>query len=93
MGYKIVALNWRTAYCEIDIIARRRRRIYFVEVKSRRNVRFGSGLDYITAAKRRQMRRAAEAWVVSNSWGGDYQLAAAALDDGLLTFMPLMEDD
>ena len=32
-GYKILDRNWKTTVCEIDIIAKKSRIIYFVEVK------------------------------------------------------------
>ena len=34
-GYRIVARRWRTPFGEIDIVARRRRALVFVEVKAR----------------------------------------------------------
>jgi uncharacterized protein (TIGR00252 family) len=74
--YAIVAQNWRTRYCEIDIVARRHHTVYFVEVKYRRSGRQGQGLDYITATKLQRMQFAAQLWVVKNCWAGDYNLAA-----------------
>lgn len=75
-GYKIVALNWKTKYCEIDIIAQKKKRIYFIEVKYRQNDLQGSGLDYITDKKLKRMRFAAEIWVLENNWKNDYTLGA-----------------
>ena len=34
-GYRIVARRWKTPFGEIDIVARRRRALVFVEVKAR----------------------------------------------------------
>jgi len=62
-GLKIIERNWRTRWCEIDIIAQRKSDIYFVEVKYRQNPAFGGGLDYITPRKVAQMRYAAEFWL------------------------------
>ncbi len=76
LGFKILEQNWRTRFCEIDIVAQRNGTIYFVEVKYRINNMQGSGLDYITPQKLRQMRYAAEFWVSKHSWDGDYNLAA-----------------
>jgi ribonuclease HII len=45
-GYRIVERNWKTARCEIDIIAERRNVTYFVEVKYRSSGREGTGLSY-----------------------------------------------
>lgn len=75
-GYKILGKNWRTRWCEIDIVAQKDGVVSFVEVKYRRTARQGSGVEYITAAKTRQMGFAAEFWVAENRYGGDYQLAA-----------------
>ena len=59
-GHEIVARNWRTRYCEIDIVSVKGKALYFTEVKYRKNDDFGDGLAAITAKKQRQMRFAAE---------------------------------
>lgn len=59
-SYTIVERNWRTKWCEIDIIARQDDTLYFVEVKHRRHSDAGDGLAAITPRKLRQMRFAAE---------------------------------
>lgn len=76
-GYSIIECNWRTKWCEIDIIARKNSTVYFVEVKYRSNSWAGTGLDYITPAKLRQMARAAEGWTQQHNWAGDLSLCAA----------------
>lgn len=75
-GWEIVEQNWKTEWCEIDIIAKHQSRIYFVEVKYRMSNSQGTGLDYITNKKLHQMARAAEGWTQIHRWAGDYQLAA-----------------
>lgn len=75
-GYAIVAQNWRTRWCEIDVIAQKGKVVYFCEVKYRRTNNQGSGLEYITPKKFQQMQFAAEAWVHLTRWTGEYQLAA-----------------
>lgn len=75
-GYEVIELNWRTRVCEIDIIAKKLKVIYFVEVKSRSSAAYGSGLDYITPKKLEQMRFAARMWVSENKYQGDYELSA-----------------
>ena len=93
-GYKVVATNWHTRYCEIDIIARRKKIIYFIEVKYRHNTMQGAGLDYVTPTKLRQMRFAAEMWVSENGWAHDYNLGAIELsgsDFEVSQFLPVLE--
>lgn len=76
LGYKILDQNWRTRWCEIDIVTKKDRIVSFVEVKYRKSDEFGGGLQYITPAKQKQMAFAAQFWVSSNNWDGDYNLAA-----------------
>ncbi len=75
-GYRIIRRNWRQRDCEIDIIAYKQRVMYFVEVKYRMTDIAGSGLDYITGQKLRQMAYAANRWVAAYAWRGEYLLAA-----------------
>lgn len=75
-GYKILDINWRTKYCEVDIVAEKSKRLYFTEVKYRQSVNYGTGFEYITPKKLNQMKFAAEMWVTRHGWEGDYQLAA-----------------
>ena len=86
-GFKIHELNWKTKYCEIDIVAQKDGSVYFVEVKYRRNDKQGYGLDYITPKKLQQMRFAAEMWVSNHDWVGEYQLAAIGIDGEDITFL------
>lgn len=77
LGHRIQDRNWRTRWCEIDIVTVRKETVYFVEVKYRQSNAFGSGLEYITPKKLAQMRFAAEFWMASNSYGAQgYRLAA-----------------
>ncbi len=78
-GFKILDRNWKTKQCEIDIIAKKNRCVYFVEVKYRFSSRQGEGFEYITPAKLRQMSFAAEYWIAQNKWEGEYCLSAASV--------------
>lgn len=75
-GFKILEMNWRRPYSEVDIIAQKSGVTYFVEVKYRKNDNQGSGFDYINTAKLQRMRRGAESWVTETKYTGEYQLAA-----------------
>ncbi len=59
-GHKIMERNWRTKWCEIDIVSLKDNTIYFTEVKHRRNQNLGGGVAAITSKKLKQMRFAAE---------------------------------
>lgn len=75
--YKILDTNWKTKWCEIDIVASKDKTIHFVEVKYRSSSFQGSGFDYINSKKLTQMARAADSWVAINHWDGEYVLSAA----------------
>lgn len=65
-GFEIIERNWKTKYCEIDIIAKKANSQYFIEVKYRRNDLHGGGLAAITTKKLRQMRFAVELYLNSH---------------------------
>lgn len=62
-GHEIIERNWRTRWCEIDIVSIKRKTMYFTEVKHRRNDKSGDGIAAITPAKQRQMTLAARMYV------------------------------
>jgi len=64
-GLDIVARNYRTRRGEIDLIARDRDALVFVEVRQRRSSAFGGAAASITAAKRRRLVAAAQAYIAS----------------------------
>lgn len=90
-GYKILQQNWRTRYCEIDIVASRAGTVHFVEVKYRSTDQQGSGLDYITAQKLRQMNFAAQLWMQNHQWQGGVVLSALAVSGPNFTVTEFIE--
>jgi putative endonuclease len=59
-GMKILGRNVRTPVGELDIVARHRRLLVFVEVKTRRGVSHGYPQEAVGATKQRQILRAAQ---------------------------------
>ena len=55
IGYKIVEQNYRTPLGEIDIIAKEKKTIVFVEVKSRQSIRYGNPKWAVTPKKQRKI--------------------------------------
>ena len=82
-SHEIIARNWRTRYCEIDIVSMKEDVLYFTEVKYRKNDDFGDGLAAITAKKQRQMRFAAELFIAKNPQyeGRDMRMLAVAVGE------------
>lgn len=82
-GHTIIERNWRTKYCEIDIISQRGNTLYFTEVKHRANDKAGDGLAAITPKKLRQMTFAATMYAQNKHIrDADLQLMAIATTGG-----------
>jgi putative endonuclease len=64
-GYKILELNYKNKFGEIDIIARDKGVICFVEVKARHSLRQGAPQEAVTLAKQRQISRVAVSYLKS----------------------------
>jgi ribonuclease HII len=65
-GHTVLERNWKTRYCEIDIVSQKDDTVYFTEVKYRRNALQGGGLGAITPQKLKQMKFAAEFYTTVN---------------------------
>ena len=62
-GYRILAQNYRARQGEIDLIARDGEFIVFVEVKTRRSLKFGLPQAAVTLRKQRQISKVALAYL------------------------------
>ncbi len=78
-GHEIIDRNWKTKYCEIDIVSFKNGTINFTEVKYRKTSFQGDGLAAITSKKLAQMRYAAKFYIQANKVTADVQLAAMSL--------------
>lgn len=76
-GYKIIDQNWKTKFCEIDIIASKGECVFFVEVKYRATGDQGGGFEAINSQKIHKMQLGSIAWVNANNWPGEYTLSVA----------------
>jgi len=63
-GYRIVARRWRSPVGEVDIIARRRQVLIFVEVKAR--ARLDDAAESVTERQQRRIAAAAAAWLAEH---------------------------
>lgn len=60
-GYRIVTLRYRTRQGEIDIVARKKTLVIFVEVKAR--IREGDAVDAVGFETQRRIRAASDIWI------------------------------
>lgn len=70
-GYKILARNYKTKIGELDIIAKDKGCIVFVEVKTRKSDYFGLPREAVTYTKQRKIRMVATQYLKTH--GGIYQ--------------------
>ena len=72
-GYRILKSRYitgkNTNRAEIDIIARHKNTIVFVEVKARKDT--ATGWDAITPKQSMRLRRAAETYLINKHWKGN----------------------
>jgi len=75
-GFKLLEKNYRFLRCEIDLIFldKKNNMIIFVEVKTRRNKKFGEPEESITHFKQRNMMKAAQGFVLNNKKYENYSL-------------------
>ena len=71
-GYRILARRFRTPYGEIDIVARRRHLVAFVEVKARASL--DEAAYAVTPRQQQRIIEAAQAWLMAHPEHADFDL-------------------
>lgn len=84
-GFRILERNWKTKWCEVDIIASKNCSVWFVEVKYRTTTHFGDGLEYIGPQKIRHLHLATSLWTNMHDYDGEITIAGIAVSkaDGI----------
>lgn len=62
-GFAILEYNWRSGHKEVDLIAKERNVLVFVEVKTRSTDMYGDASEAVTPAKMRNVISAANAYL------------------------------
>ena len=65
-GLAVLEYNWRSGHKEIDLVAKERDVLVFVEVKTRSSEVFGNVFDAVTPQKMRNIILAADAYIQKN---------------------------
>jgi putative endonuclease len=71
-GYRILAKRFRTPYGEIDIVARRRNLVAFVEVKARASL--DEAAFAVTPRQQARIIEAAQAWLMAHPEHAEFEL-------------------
>lgn len=88
-GWHIAAHRFRAGRVELDLVARQGRLVAFVEVKVRRGDAFGSPLEAVTGAKRRELVKAARVWIDRFGRPGDvYRFDCIGVKNNKLEHVP-----
>jgi putative endonuclease len=75
-GYRILARRFRSPYGEIDIVARRRNLVAFVEVKARASL---DEAAYAVTPRQQQRIIGAQAWLMAHPEHADFELRFDAM--------------
>lgn len=85
----IVERNWRTRWCEVDIVARDNDGvIHIVEVRYRKTGDSGNGIDSITPAKQRQLIHAAKRWHMLRGVSVGIQIDVIGITGDTVEYIP-----
>lgn len=68
-GYKIIERNYVTPLGEIDLIAKQKGLLVFIEVKTRQSERFGTPAEAVHPAKQAKLRRLADYYLKQKRLG------------------------
>jgi len=76
-GYRILARRFRTPHGEIDIVARRRNLLAFIEVKARASL--DEAAYAVTPRQQARIVTAAQAWLMTHPEHADFELRFDAM--------------
>lgn len=65
-GFTIVDKNWHTRYGELDIVVENEDFLVFVEVKTRKNKKFGDGFESVDELKQDKLTTTAELYMLEH---------------------------
>lgn len=88
-GFRILRRRYitgkNTNRAEIDIIAKKKNLLIFVEVKHRKDLI--TGLDAVTKQQTRRLRQAAETYIVQTKWSGDARFDIIVISQHKITWI------
>ena len=85
LGYKQITRNYRCHLGEVDLVAKDRDTLVFIEIKTRKTKSIGYAKEAVDARKRRQLSKVALAYMKANSCletKARFDVVAISLDGG-----------
>jgi putative endonuclease len=89
LGYEVLDRNWRCPGGEIDIVARKGARVFFIEVKSSFSGDGRTQLEKLSFTGTERIRSAAAAWMDENSCREEVTILCALLAGGGIELIPM----
>ena len=71
--YQVIDQNFHSIYGEIDIVAIKKNKIHFVEVKARKNISFGLPIDSYSQQKQQKIIKTAFIYIQEKKMGMTFQ--------------------
>lgn len=78
-GYKILERNFKTKYAEIDLVARQKNELVFVEVRTKKGEAFGTPEESLNQRKLRKLWWNARGYTNKIRWQGPYRIDAVCI--------------
>lgn len=80
-GYKIVATNFITKFGEIDIIAKDKKDLVFIEVKYRKTLQAGTPQEAVNISKQKKIIKAAIIYLQQNNITANFRFDIVAIEN------------
>ena len=72
LGYKIICKNYTCSLGEIDLVAWDNKTLVFIEVRSRKEIKYGMPSETVNYHKQRKIRQVAQYFLVVNKFRDIY---------------------
>ena len=78
-GYEVLQRNYRFGRGEIDIIAHKENVMVFIEVKTRKNNKYGYPESFVDETQQERIHWAAEEYIRQSGWQGSIRFDIVAI--------------
>lgn len=88
-GFSVIEQNWRTKWCEVDLVARDQDGvIHIVEVRYRKTADSGDGIESISERKQRQLVHSAKRWMMLHDASVGIQIDVLGITGNTVEYIP-----
>ncbi len=80
LGYEVVSNNYRFKRAEIDLIVKKESLLIFVEVKYRKNEKYGYPEEFVSDNQKQLILTAANQFIEENNWEANIRFDIIAIN-------------